>query len=119
MYELLQRKQPVTVAVCQPQIKTRVGQQLELKLLSVLPLHNTKIGQEPGGAVTRRYELLLILKISNFYLLFYTKSNTNKTNLFVSKICFFFLENWEPRRNDEWRERDVTFFSIERRMGPI
>ena len=31
MYELLQRKQPVTVAVCQPQIKTRVRLQLGLK----------------------------------------------------------------------------------------
>lgn len=74
----------------------------------MLPLHNTKIGQEPGGAVTRRYELLLILKISNSYLLFILKQ-INKTNLFVSKIFFvffLFLENWDPSRNKEWRERE-------------
>lgn len=90
MYELLQRKQPVTVAVCQPQIKTRVGQQLELKLLSVLPLHNTKIGQEPGGAVTRRYELLLILKISNFYLLFILNQIQTKPIYLFQKSVFSF-----------------------------
>jgi hypothetical protein len=52
----------------------------------VLPLHSTGIGQEPDGAVTRRYELLLI---SNFIFII-LKSKQNKT-IYIIKIIIFLI----------------------------
>jgi hypothetical protein len=52
----------------------------------VLPLHGTGIRQEPDGAVTRRYELLLI---SNFIFII-LKSKQNKT-IYIIKIIIFFI----------------------------
>ncbi|XVF22698.1 hypothetical protein REPUB_Repub12eG0193400 [Reevesia pubescens] len=51
---------------------TRVDLLVVLRgFLSMLPLHNRWIGQEPDGAVTRRYGLLLIFTVFSFFFILF------------------------------------------------